>query len=76
MNAKHTIALAVVRLLADNTNIIRKNDSLSEMISVVMTGKSQEERIAEQAVATIDEVVERAKVLKTRRQFSKITKNI
>ena len=72
MNLKTEIVALAVRALAENTNLIRKPDAFEELISTLFTGKSFDQRVAEDVVGKTDEVVSIAKRIRSSRQAKKI----
>lgn len=73
MNLKTEIVALAVRALADKTNLIRKPDAFEELFGALFTGKTYDQRLAEDIVADADKLASAAKRFKTNRQAKKNT---
>ena len=71
MNLKTEIVALAVRALSDKTNLIRKPDALEELFSALFTGKSYDQRLAEDIVADAENAAAAVKRFKTSRQAKK-----
>lgn len=76
MNAKTQIIALAVRLLSENTNIIRKPDPMSELFSTIFGGETYDVRTAKQIEGVLGQVADTAKKMDTRRRFNKIVKKV
>jgi len=76
MDIKRIIISAAVHALSENTSLLRKSDPLGDFLTLMFEGKTREQKLVENVEETLDSVVSGVKTLKTRHQFSKITKNI
>jgi hypothetical protein len=72
MNLKTEIVALAVRTLAEKTNLVRKPDAFEELINTIFTGKSFDQRVAEDVIGTTDELASIAKRIRTRHQVKKI----
>lgn len=76
MDTKTEIVALAVRVLSKKTDLVRPNDTFTELLAVMTTGKSQDVRTAEQIIASVEGVVDFAKKTVTNRKFKKITKEL
>ena len=76
MNAKRELIALAVRLLADNTSIIRKPDSFELMLNSFFNTETYDQQLARQIEGELDRAVAAAKRCNTNRKFKKITQNI
>lgn len=76
MNVKRELIAAIVRALADNTNLVRKPDSFSQFIDTFMGEETYDRRIAANVEEEAARALDAAKRFHTRHQFKKIIKHI
>lgn len=75
MNVKRELIAALVRVLADNTTLIRKPSDFEAFLSTMFGEETYDQRIARQIEEESARVLEAAKRVNTRRKFNKIVKN-
>lgn len=71
MNLKTELVALAVRVLAEKTTLVRKPDAFEELINGIFTGKSFDQRAAENVVGKTDEVISIVKSVNARRQAKK-----
>lgn len=76
MNIKREILAGIVRVLAENTNLIRKPSDFEERLNTMFGGESYDRRIAADLETELDKVTDAAKRFNTNRKFKKITQHI
>lgn len=76
MNVKRELIAAAVRLLADNTNLVRKPDSFESWFNTFLGLETYDRQIATNVEVELDRAVHAAKRFHTNHQFKKIIKHI
>jgi hypothetical protein len=76
MNAKREIIAAVVRIIANETNLIRKPTAFEAMLSEFFGEETYDRQIARTIEEESKRVVDAAKRVRTNRKFKKITSNM
>jgi hypothetical protein len=76
MNIKSAAIAAVVRLLADNTTLIRKETPAENFFGSLFGFESPEQRVAREAEVIVDKTVDAVKRARTNRKFKKIVENV
>jgi len=76
MNIKRELIALAVRVLADNTNLVRKPEPFEELITNLFGGETYDQRTARVIDEESAKALEAAKRFNTNRKFKKITKNV
>jgi hypothetical protein len=66
MSIKTEFVAFIVRILAENTNLVRKPDPFEELVGELITGEPYDQRIAKNVISKTDEVSEIIKKAATR----------
>lgn len=75
MDPRTDIVATAVRILAENTSLIRKPSETESFFTLMMGAEPFEYRKAREITETIDEVVNLVKRANNYRKFKKIVKN-
>ncbi len=75
MSMKKDIIALAVRILANETSIVRKPEPFEALINDLFGIESEEQRMARNIEVELDRVVETAKRVNIDRKFKKITKD-
>lgn len=76
MTIKTEIIALAVRLVAENTSLIRKPDAFESLITNIFGGETYDVRAAKEIEATTARVINSAKKMHVDREFKKIIKNV
>lgn len=76
MNVKTELIALAVRALSEKTDLISKPDNFTEFFATFTTGKTYDERVAEQIEEFAQKSVTAARKMRTDRKFKKITQNV
>lgn len=76
MNTKRELIALAVRFLAENTTLVRKPDSIQELIATMFSGETYDQRLARELDESSQKALESAKQFAVNRKFKKITKDI
>ena len=71
MDIKNEIVTLAVRYLNGKTRVFAKPDPIAELVNVILTGQTQEERVASAIVDSVESVAKLAKSHVTVRKFRK-----
>jgi hypothetical protein len=75
MDIKRMLISVAVRILAENTNIVRKPDSMETFVNNLFGGESDHDRMVRELDEASSKAIEAAKKFATDRKFKKITKD-
>lgn len=75
MNLKSMLCAVAVQLLADNTNIIRKETRNEQFINSLFGIETDQQRVTRETEELFDKTVANVKRISTNREFKKIVKN-
>lgn len=75
MNIKSSLIALAVRIIADNSNIVRKPDQFESFLNTMFGVENDEQRLTREIEESIDQMTATVKRVKIDREFKKITQN-
>ena len=75
MNIKREIIALAIRVLAENTSIVRKPDSFEIMLNSLFNTETYDQQLARKIEADLDKATAAVKRANTNRKFKKITQD-
>jgi hypothetical protein len=76
MNVKREIIALTVRILANNTTVVRKPDSWECILDGLFGHESYDQRMARDIEVELDRATEAVKRVNLNRKFKKIVRNV